>query len=163
MCKNFDHLQEDFDKDGIDWNAYTSSNEIVFYMTGLEEKVEKWKYEFIKLLGGFNVTKEDFENERKIVLEEYMDAFNNQTSAHEMNLLRSKFNDFSPIGAKKDLQDLKYSASPFRLDNLIAKVNAHKSAFNKNHCFNDGVGSGCSHAGTETYRAATPGIEKRNE
>ena len=30
MCKNFDHLQEDFAKDGIDWNAYTSSNEIVF-------------------------------------------------------------------------------------------------------------------------------------
>ena len=32
---------------------------------------------------------------------------------------------------QKDLQDLKYSASPFRLDNLIAKVNARKSAFNK--------------------------------
>lgn len=32
---------------------------------------------------------------------------------------------------QKDLQNLKYSASPFRLDNLIAKVNARKSAFNK--------------------------------
>ena len=32
---------------------------------------------------------------------------------------------------QKDLQDLKYSASPFRLDHLIAKVNARKSAFNK--------------------------------
>jgi len=32
---------------------------------------------------------------------------------------------------QKDLQDLKYSASPFRLDNLIAKVNARKSALNK--------------------------------
>jgi hypothetical protein len=32
---------------------------------------------------------------------------------------------------QKDLQDLKYSASPFRLDNLIAKINARKSAFNK--------------------------------
>ncbi len=32
---------------------------------------------------------------------------------------------------QKDLQDLKYSAIPFRLDNLIAKVNARKSAFNK--------------------------------
>ena len=32
---------------------------------------------------------------------------------------------------QKDLQDLKYSATPFRLDNLIAKVNARKSAFNK--------------------------------
>ena len=32
---------------------------------------------------------------------------------------------------QKDLQDMKYSASPFRLDNLIAKINARKSAFNK--------------------------------
>ncbi|MGC4039439.1 MAG: BatA and WFA domain-containing protein [Flavobacterium sp.] len=32
---------------------------------------------------------------------------------------------------QKDLQNLKYSASPFRLENLIAKVNARKSAFNK--------------------------------
>lgn len=32
---------------------------------------------------------------------------------------------------QKDLQDLKYSATPFQLDNLIAKVNARKSAFNK--------------------------------
>ena len=32
---------------------------------------------------------------------------------------------------QKDLQNLNYSASPFRLDNLIAKVNARKSAFNK--------------------------------
>lgn len=32
---------------------------------------------------------------------------------------------------QKDLQNLDYSASPFRLDNLIAKVNARKSAFNK--------------------------------
>jgi hypothetical protein len=23
VCKALDHLQEDFDRDGIDWNAYT--------------------------------------------------------------------------------------------------------------------------------------------
>ncbi len=32
---------------------------------------------------------------------------------------------------QRDLQNLKYSAAPFRLENLIAKVNARKSAFNK--------------------------------
>ena len=103
MCKNFDHLQEDFDKDGIDWNAYTSGNEIVFYLTGLEEKVNKWKGEFMDLLGQFNVTKEDFENERKIVLEEYMDSFNSQTEVHMLNLSRKLFNDYDPIGLREDL------------------------------------------------------------
>jgi predicted Zn-dependent peptidase len=108
MCKNFDHLQEDFDKDGIDWNAYTSSNEIVFYLTGLDEKVNKWKGEFMDLLGEFNVTKEQFENERNIVLEEYMDCFNDQTQTHMLNLSRKLFGDFDPIGLKEDLENLKY-------------------------------------------------------
>jgi predicted Zn-dependent peptidase len=108
MCKNFDHLQEDFDKDGIEWNAYTSNNEIVFYLTGLDEKVNKWKGEFMDLLGDFNVTKEEFENERNIVLEEYMDSFNEQTQSHQLNLSRKLFGDFDPIGLKKDLQNLKF-------------------------------------------------------
>jgi predicted Zn-dependent peptidase len=108
MCKNFDHLQEEFDKDGIDWNAYTSSNEIVFYLTGLDEKVNKWKGEFMDLLGEFNVTKEQFENERNIVLEEYMDCFNDQTQTHMLNLSRKLFGDFDPIGLKEDLEKLKY-------------------------------------------------------
>jgi predicted Zn-dependent peptidase len=108
MCKNFDHLQEDFDKDGVDWNAYTSSNEIVFYLTGLDEKVNKWKAEFMDLLGQFNVTKEQFENERNIVLEEYMDSFNDQSQSHMLNLSRKLFGDFDPIGLKQDLENLKF-------------------------------------------------------
>jgi predicted Zn-dependent peptidase len=108
MCKNFDHLQEDFDRDGIEWNAYTSSNEIVFYLTGLEDKVNKWKGEFMDLLGGFNVKKTEFENERNIVLEEYMDSFNEQTQCHMLNLSRKLFGDYDPIGLKEDLENLKF-------------------------------------------------------
>lgn len=108
MCKNFDHLQEDFDRDGIDWNAYTSSNEIVFYIQGLDDKVTKWKDQFMDLLGQFNVTKEQFENERNIVLEEYMDCFNDQTQSHMLNLSRKLFNDYDPIGLRSDLEKMKY-------------------------------------------------------
>lgn len=108
MCKNFDHLQEDFDRDGIDWNAYTSSNEIVFYLTGLDEKVNKWKKEFVNLLSNFNVTKSQFENERNIVIEEYMDSFNDQSESHMLNLSRKLFNDYDPIGLKQDLENMKY-------------------------------------------------------
>ncbi len=32
---------------------------------------------------------------------------------------------------QKELQNLKYSATPFQLENLLAKIKAHKSAFNK--------------------------------
>ncbi len=108
VCKAFDHLQDDFDRDSIDWNAYTDSNNIVFYITGLDEKVNKWKYKLIELLSEFKITKEEFENERKIVLEEYSDYFNNQTDAHILNLGRKLFNDYDAIGLKKDLENLKY-------------------------------------------------------
>ena len=131
MCKNFEHLQEDFDRDAIEWNAYTSSNSIVFYLTGIEEKVNKWKGKFVDLLGQFNVTKEQFENERNIVLEEYMDAFNDQTQSHMLNLSRKLFNDFDPIGLKEDLVKLKFMdclnfyelqyAKPTRIINVSKK------------------------------------------
>jgi len=108
LVKSFEHLQEDFDKDGIDWNAYTSSNEIVFYLTGLEEKVNKYRHDFVDLLGQFDVTKEQFENERKIVLEEYMDSFTDLTQSHMLNLSRKLFNDYDPIGLREDLEGLKF-------------------------------------------------------
>lgn len=109
VFKSVDHLQEEFDRDGLDYNAYTSSNNIVFYLTGLDEKVNKWKNTFLELLLKFQVTEEGFINERKIVLEEYMDYFNDQTYSHSMNLSRKLFNDFDPIGLREDLEALQYS------------------------------------------------------
>ena len=42
---------------------------------------------------------------------------------------------------RTELQNLKYSATPFQLDNIIAKVKAHKSAFKKDIVIiTDGVG-----------------------
>lgn len=109
VFKSVDHLQEEFDRDGLDYNAYTSSNNIVFYLTGLDSKVNKWKETFLNLLLKFQITEEEFINERKIVLEEYMDYFNDQTYAHSMNLSRKLFNDFDPIGLREDLEALQYS------------------------------------------------------
>jgi predicted Zn-dependent peptidase len=108
IAKNIDHLQEKLDIDGINWNAYTTNNEIVFYLTGTEEKVNYWKGEFLELIGGFKATKEDFEKERKIVLEEYTDSFNEQTDSHQMNLDRKLFNNYNPIGSREDLEKMTF-------------------------------------------------------
>jgi predicted Zn-dependent peptidase len=108
MCKNFEHLREDFKREGIDWNAYTSNNEIVFYFTGLEEYLSKRKYEIMDLMSEFNVTKEQFENERNIVLQEYTDYFSDQTESHLLNLNRKLFGFYEPIGLKEDLENLKF-------------------------------------------------------
>jgi predicted Zn-dependent peptidase len=108
MCKNFEHLREDFEREGIDWNAYTSSNEVVFYFTGLEENINARKYEIFDLMSQFNINKEDFEKERNIVLQEYTDYFGDQTESHALNLGRKLFLDYDPIGRREDLENLKF-------------------------------------------------------
>lgn len=108
VCKNFEHLRDDFEREGIDWNAYTSSNEIVFYFTGLEEYLSKRRMELSDLMSDFNVTKDQFENERKIVLQEYTDYFSDQTESHMLNLGRKLFLDYDPIGLREDLEGLKF-------------------------------------------------------
>jgi len=52
---------------GISQNAYTSDNEVVFHMKGLDKSLNEWRSRYIDLISEFNVSKEDFEKERKII------------------------------------------------------------------------------------------------
>jgi len=108
VCKTFFNLLEDFDRDSIDWNAYTDNNLINFHFTGLESKLDKYRNKIIKSVQDFNITKEQFENERNIVLSEYEDCFNDQSQSHHLNLMRKLFNDYDPIGLREDLENLKF-------------------------------------------------------
>lgn len=105
---HIDDLLDDFDRDGISNNAYTSDNEIVFYFTGLDEYLKKYKKTILEKLLKFNITEEIFENERKIVLEEYKDYFNKANYSHSLNLYRKIFNNYGPIGLREDLENLTY-------------------------------------------------------
>lgn len=108
VCSSFDHLQDEFDENGISWNAYTSSNEIVFYWTGLEENLKNYKDTIVELISKFNITEEKFNNEKNIVIQEYFDSFNDQTSTHYLNLNRKEFNHYGAIGLLEDLQSLTF-------------------------------------------------------
>lgn len=111
LCKSIDHLQDEFDMDGIQTNAYTSGTYIYFFITGLDEYVNKHKANFLKLISaGLKITKEEFENEKKIVLEEYGDCFNSQGGAHYSNLMRKLYDYYGPIGLRKDLENVTYEA-----------------------------------------------------
>jgi predicted Zn-dependent peptidase len=106
VCKALDPYQDELDRLGISHNAYTSGNEVVFHIKGLDKSISKWRNKFVDLLGQFDVTKEEFENERNIVIQEYMDSFNDQSHNHWLNLDRKKYNNFNPIGLKEDLEKL---------------------------------------------------------
>ena len=103
-----DDLLDDFDRDGIANNAYTADNEIVFYFTGLDEYLKKHKDQILEKLLNFDISEEMFENERKIVLEEYKDYFNKQDYNHNLNLFRRLYGNYGPIGLREDLENLTY-------------------------------------------------------
>jgi len=106
ICKGFDDLIEKFESDGITWNAFTNDSEIVFYMTGLDIFVKKWKKIFYERLTTFKITEEQFENEKKVVIEEYKDSFNDQSEWHRQNLLRKLYGYHEAIGLLDDLKNL---------------------------------------------------------
>jgi len=108
VCKALDPYEKELYGLGLDFNAYTSGNEVVFYLKGLDENLSKWRNKFVNLLTDFNVTKEEMENERNIVIQEYMDSFNSQRQNHWLNLDRKKYNVYNPIGLLEDLQSLSY-------------------------------------------------------
>ena len=108
VCKSIDPYKDKMDMLGITDNAYTSMNEVVFWMRGLDSSLDKWRNKYVSLLGNFDITKTEFENERNIVLQEYSDSFNDQTSNHLLNLHRKKLGNYNPIGLQEDLENLSY-------------------------------------------------------
>lgn len=143
LSKNIEHLEEDFDRNGIVFNAYTSTNEIVFHLKGLDDRVLKYRDEFLKCITEFSITEEDFEKERKIVIEEYSDYFEDKTSSHYMNLFRKIYNDYGAIGCLQDLEALKFSdikdfyELQYSKPSIIVNVSKNNPFFNDTIEFSD--------------------------
>ena len=130
MCKPFDHMREELKALGIDHNAYTSDNQVVFYFGGLTESLKEvvaTLYEKITQPGSEPWTKEAFEIEKNTVLQEYGDTFNSQESGFYYNLLRRYYNYTGAIGYLEDIKSFTYEQSlsrsaEFTLPNIICQV-----------------------------------------
>ena len=128
-CKSFDDLLPKMHRLGIQYNAYTSSSQILFYFTGIEENLDQLStilYDRITS-GNFVWTEEAFDIEKKTVLQEYEDSFNEQTSGVLENVLRKHYKYFGPIGLRSDIEAFTYKQSldfskRFRTPNLICQV-----------------------------------------
>lgn len=106
QCKNFEHLIDSLDKDGIDWNAYTSGSKVAFYFSGLSKHLKFYKEDLYNLIPQFKLTQENLDSERKIVLQEYEEGFGDQTSAFIMNWYRKHWGCFQPLGINLDLESI---------------------------------------------------------
>ncbi len=106
ICKSWEDMEDVFAQKGIDWNAWTSNDSIMFYWLGLDEYLKPFKKDLIKRISKFSITEKQLENEKKIVIEEYNNYFSMPREAHSMNLSRIKFNDFDPIGLREDIENI---------------------------------------------------------
>jgi predicted Zn-dependent peptidase len=110
-CKPFDHLRCKMTRLGIDYNAYTSDNRIVFWFMGMEKNLRQIAPEIYESLWNPNWSLEAFEAEKSTVLQEYADAFNDQLSGFYYNTLRKHYNYYGPIGKKEDIERFSYQDS----------------------------------------------------
>jgi len=106
LCKSFDHLLPKLTANSISYNAFTSDNHVVFYWTGLDEKLTEIEPEFLKLFD-FVPTKELFELERNIILQEYTQYMANQSSIYQ-NINRKYYDYYGPIGCRTDIEAITY-------------------------------------------------------
>jgi len=142
ICKNFNDMLYNFERDGITWNAYTTDNRIVFYINGLERYLPKYKTEFLERIINYPISEENVERERKVIIEEYLDSFNKQRSSHFLNLYRKLFNNYNPIGGYNDIMNITYEQI-IRYRNTFYSypskiINVSKSnKFNSDIKFND--------------------------
>lgn len=107
-CKSFEDLMDEFQENGISWNAYTSGNHIVFHFTGLEKYLAPYRNIIIeRMYRPFEdyISAKELENEKKIVLEEYDGSFTDQESVFYYNFMRKHFDYYSPIGLREDIEN----------------------------------------------------------
>lgn len=110
MCEGLRHLEEDFLKDGLVYNAYTTSADIFFFITGLDDKLKTIKEKFISSLLNYKPTKDVFEREKKIILSEYQMSMSKQTEEFANNFCRKYLNLYSPLGILEDIKNISYDA-----------------------------------------------------
>lgn len=111
ICKTFKDMYDKLSKLGINWNAYTSTESVVVYFTGLDKYLtNELKTELYKrLTGGLDcVTDEDFTNERNVVLQEYMDNIFDSDRASWLQVMRKWWGEYMTIGKKSDIENFTY-------------------------------------------------------
>ena len=97
-----------YEKYGILSNASTGPLSVSFYLQGLDRYIRQFGDDYIIRILNFEPSKELFERERKVVLEEYKDCFTDQVGAYLYNQMRINYDYCGPIGYREDLEKLTY-------------------------------------------------------
>jgi len=137
ICKGYEKLEPKMNRYGIYTNAQTSGTDILFYMSGLEPYINKFKQPYLDGLLSFNITEKQLQNEKNIVLQEYDDTFNDQSTCHVLNFYRRYLNDFNAIGCHHDLKDINLNQCNDFFTKQFKRPNQLFNIYNKNQFNNN--------------------------
>ena len=137
ICKRFDSLQDKYTNLNIYFNAYTSTQQVIVTINGIDTALtQDIKTEFVKLLtDGTFTDAADFNKEKSIVMQEYYNCFNDISYGNSINYIRQKFNNYSGIGKKDDIINFSYDDALlifnkfFISPSYIVEVSKSKSDF----------------------------------
>jgi len=138
MCKTYEYTYPKMRRLDVTDNAFTSDNKVVFFASGLNECVAQLSQTILdELIQQKNLwTEEQFETEKKIVIQEYSDVFNDQLSGAWENAMRSRYGYCSAIGLRKDIEEFTYEDSlkmakeVFSVPRKIVTVGDHSVQYN---------------------------------
>ena len=129
MLKPCDDMLPQLTRLGIDYNAYTADNRVVFWFKGLEEKIREVAEELYTRILNANPmwSEEAFNNEKSTVLQEYADTFNEQVGGAYSNFARKHYGYCGPIGLRSAVEGFTYQnskdlATKFRVPSQIIQV-----------------------------------------
>lgn len=107
ITKGVDKYMDRFTNDCIDFNASTSQNYVVVYFRGLEDKLTNdFKKELVNaiLTGYVNISKKEFDNEKKIVMQELLDSYEEPNEGNYINLIYNYFDVHDPTGIPEEVE-----------------------------------------------------------
>lgn len=136
ITKAIDPYENRLLNDCIEFNAYTTTSHIVVYFNGLETKLtaELKKELTHAILNNFNnITEEQFNTEKSIVLQEIMDTFEDPGEGNFVNLVYKNYNITCPAGIPDEVANFtfkeakqlakKYYTKPARIIDVASKPN----------------------------------------
>lgn len=99
VCRTIQKLIIEFHNYAVYFNAITSDNYIVYYITGINKYINRYKAILFEEITSFRLFNEEIlQQEKKIILEEYKMIFSNRFHAYRYNVFRKYFNYYSAIG-----------------------------------------------------------------
>lgn len=108
MCEKLKSIDDKLKEKGLTMNAYTSDTLLAFYIHGQTKYIKEMLKEFIDAVLKYDVPKEVFEREKKVISTEYTMTMSGQDGEMYTNLFRKRYNSFGPVGLKADIESITY-------------------------------------------------------